>query len=89
MKRQKTLTITGNISKDLDRLTEAYANRGWCYKKHIIKALDLQKNKWENLLNIILESKANGSIFWESEGTYVRDLTRKNKINDFCRILKD
>lgn len=71
MKKQKTLTITGNFTNDLDRLCEAYANRGWYYGKHLAAGLERVARDFRETLKIALEDRKNGLHFWESGGEYV------------------
>lgn len=84
MKQQKTLTITGKIQNDLDRLCEAYANRGYYYGAHILHALEIAAEDWRETLESALQDKKEGHNWWERNGQYITQFGHTEP-NDYCR----
>ena len=85
MKQQKTLKITGNISNDLDRLLEAYANRGYYYGTHLAASLERKAHDWRSTLAVALDDYKNGLHFWENGGRYITRFD-ETEPSDYCRI---
>lgn len=88
MKKQKTLKITGNLLGDLDRLTEAYANRGYYYGTHIASALERAAHDWRETLRIALEDLKNGHDYWNNGGKYITQFGHTEP-NDYCRTTNE
>lgn len=84
MKQQKTLTITGNFTGDLDRLCEAYANRGWYYGLHLAQGLERAAHDWRETLKIALDDRKQGLKYWEQTGEYITKFN-ETEPSDYCR----
>lgn len=80
----KTLTITGNLAGDIDRLCEAYANRGRYYGTHIASTLERAAHDWRSTLAVALEDKKNGLKYWENTGRYITQFG-ETEPTDYCR----
>lgn len=86
-KNQKTMTITGNISRDVATLMEIYADRGYGYRQHIAGTLQRAADSWNASADWLATESDGGSNYPASVGEF-----RKNPVTgfvDFYRKIKE